>query len=152
MEAKFEAEHAKRAAEHAEMEVQFQRLRQTMREEFLAILANQSQCENVVANHDEKVLDLERVNELNQKLLDTINRSGHVYMSPNVVDGVYIIRCAVRATLTEERRDRGLEEYSRYLFLITPALIIVHDFEEESLVEDFGNMCISQSSSYVDED
>nr|POE82862.1 tyrosine/dopa decarboxylase 2 [Quercus suber] len=69
--------------------------------------------ENVVANHDEKVLDLERVNELNQKLLDTINRSGHVYMSPNVVDGVYIIQCAVRATLTEERRDRGLEGCSR---------------------------------------
>nr|POE76411.1 hypothetical protein CFP56_19858 [Quercus suber] len=42
MEAKFEAECAKRVAEHAEMEVQFQRLRQTMREEFLAILANQS--------------------------------------------------------------------------------------------------------------
>ncbi|KAL0005073.1 hypothetical protein SO802_012634 [Lithocarpus litseifolius] len=43
MEAKFEAERAKRVAEHAEMEVQFQRLRQTMCEEFLAILANQSQ-------------------------------------------------------------------------------------------------------------
>ena len=43
MEAKFEAECAKRAAEYAKMEVQFQRLRQTMREEFLAILANQSQ-------------------------------------------------------------------------------------------------------------
>ena len=45
MEAKFEAECAKRMAEHAEMEVQFQRLRQTMREEFLAILANQSQVQ-----------------------------------------------------------------------------------------------------------
>ena len=45
MEAKFEAECAKRVAEHAEMEVQFQRLRQTMREEFLAILANQSQVQ-----------------------------------------------------------------------------------------------------------
>ena len=59
--------------------------------------------ENGVANHDEKALDLERVNELNQKLLDSINRSGHVYMSPTVVDGVYIIRCAIGATLTEER-------------------------------------------------
>ncbi|KAK9988032.1 hypothetical protein SO802_028271 [Lithocarpus litseifolius] len=28
----------------------------------------------------------------------------------------------------------------------------VHDFEEESLVEDFGNLCLSQSSSFVDED
>ena len=43
MEAKFEAECAKRAAEYAKMEVQFQRLRQTMCEEFLSILANQSQ-------------------------------------------------------------------------------------------------------------
>ncbi|XP_030972648.1 tyrosine/DOPA decarboxylase 2-like [Quercus lobata] len=59
--------------------------------------------ENGVANHDEKALDLERVNELNQKLLDSINRSGHIYMSPTVVDGVYIIRCAIGATLTEER-------------------------------------------------
>ena len=30
--------------------------------------------ENGVANHDEKALDLERVNELNEKLLDSINR------------------------------------------------------------------------------
>ncbi|XP_023909364.1 zinc finger BED domain-containing protein RICESLEEPER 2 [Quercus suber] len=28
----------------------------------------------------------------------------------------------------------------------------IHDFEEESLVDDFGNLCLSQSSSYVDED
>ncbi|KAK9998509.1 hypothetical protein SO802_018112 [Lithocarpus litseifolius] len=26
------------------------------------------------------------------------------------------------------------------------------DFEEESLVKDFGSLCLSQSSSYVDED
>uniref|UniRef100_A0A7N2LIE7 Uncharacterized protein n=1 Tax=Quercus lobata TaxID=97700 RepID=A0A7N2LIE7_QUELO len=58
--------------------------------------------ENGVANHDEKALDLERVNGLNQKLMDSINRSGHVYMSPTVVDGVHIIRCAIGATLTEE--------------------------------------------------
>ena len=55
--------------------------------------------ENGVANHDEKALDLERVNELNEKLLDSINRWGHVYMSPTVVDGVYIIWCAVGQTL-----------------------------------------------------
>ncbi|KAK9989182.1 hypothetical protein SO802_029421 [Lithocarpus litseifolius] len=28
----------------------------------------------------------------------------------------------------------------------------IHDFEEESLIEDFGNLCLSQSTSYVDED
>ncbi|KAL4599397.1 hypothetical protein ACB092_11G124200 [Castanea dentata] len=47
--------------------------------------------ENGVANHDEKALDLERVNELNQKLSDSINKSGHVYVS-------YCV-----ATQTEER-------------------------------------------------
>uniref|UniRef100_A0A2N9GQN0 Tyrosine decarboxylase n=1 Tax=Fagus sylvatica TaxID=28930 RepID=A0A2N9GQN0_FAGSY len=51
-----------------------------------------------VANHD-----VERENELNQKLLESINSSGHVYMTPTVVDGVYIIRCAIGSTLTEER-------------------------------------------------
>ena len=30
--------------------------------------------------------------------------------------------------------------------------LAIHDSEEESLVEDFGNLCISQSSSFVDED
>ena len=28
----------------------------------------------------------------------------------------------------------------------------IHDYEEENPVEDFGNLCISQSSSFVDED
>ncbi|KAF3964790.1 hypothetical protein CMV_010963 [Castanea mollissima] len=31
-------------------------------------------------------------------------------------------------------------------------VLAIHDFEKESLVEDFGNLCLSQSSSYVDED
>nr|XP_023908710.1 tyrosine decarboxylase 1-like [Quercus suber] len=46
---------------------------------------------------------VERANELNKKLLESINGSGKVYMSPTVVDGAYIIRCAIGATLTEER-------------------------------------------------
>ena len=46
---------------------------------------------------------VERVNELNKKLLESINESGNVYMSSSVVDGAYIIRCAIGATLTEER-------------------------------------------------
>ena len=50
-----------------------------------------------VANH------VEPVNELNKKLLESINDSGNVYMSSTVVDGAYIIRCAIGATLTEER-------------------------------------------------
>nr|POF14829.1 tyrosine/dopa decarboxylase 3 [Quercus suber] len=46
---------------------------------------------------------VERVNELNKKLLESINESGNMYMSSTVVDGAYIIRCAIGATLTEER-------------------------------------------------
>ncbi|GMY38300.1 tyrosine/DOPA decarboxylase 2-like [Fagus crenata] len=40
-------------------------------------------------------------------LLESINGSGQVYMSPSVVDKVYIIRCAIGATLTEERHVVG---------------------------------------------
>ncbi|KAL4627662.1 hypothetical protein ACB092_05G181000 [Castanea dentata] len=46
---------------------------------------------------------VERANELNKKLLESINGSGKVYMSPTMVDRAYIIRCAIGATLTEER-------------------------------------------------
>ncbi|KAM4113422.1 hypothetical protein ACJW30_05G219100 [Castanea mollissima] len=39
----------------------------------------------------------------NNKLLESIIGSGNVYMSSTMVDGAYIIRCAIGATLTEER-------------------------------------------------
>ncbi|KAA8514878.1 hypothetical protein F0562_018057 [Nyssa sinensis] len=39
-------------------------------------------------------------NELNGKLLESINASGRVYMSHAVIGGVYVIRFAVGATLT----------------------------------------------------
>jgi aromatic-L-amino-acid decarboxylase len=45
----------------------------------------------------------ERSNELNRKLLESINMSGRVYMTHTVVGGVYAIRFAVGATLVEER-------------------------------------------------
>ena len=35
-------------------------------------------------------------------LLDRINSTGSVYMNHTIVDGVYMLRCAVRSTLTEE--------------------------------------------------
>ncbi|GMY38298.1 tyrosine/dopa decarboxylase 5 [Fagus crenata] len=60
--------------------------------------------------------DVECANVLNQKLLESINGSGQVYMSPTVVDKVYIIRCAIGATLTEERHVIGawkvVQEYA----------------------------------------
>ncbi|KAM1213188.1 hypothetical protein PS2_004635 [Malus domestica] len=42
------------------------------------------------------------INEVNRKLLESINVSGHVYMTHGVVGGLYMLRFAVGATLTEE--------------------------------------------------
>lgn len=41
-------------------------------------------------------------NEINRKLLDSINGSGSVYMTHAMVEGVFVIRCAIGGTLTEE--------------------------------------------------
>ncbi|KAI3860446.1 hypothetical protein MKX03_010884 [Papaver bracteatum] len=45
----------------------------------------------------------EKTNEINSKLLESVNASGSIYMTHAVVGGVYMIRFAVGATLTEER-------------------------------------------------
>ncbi|KAK7275316.1 hypothetical protein RIF29_16429 [Crotalaria pallida] len=42
------------------------------------------------------------VNEMNRKLLDLINSSGSAYMTHGEVEGAFVIRCAIGATLTEE--------------------------------------------------
>ncbi|KAM1158159.1 hypothetical protein ACFX2B_028447 [Malus domestica] len=42
------------------------------------------------------------INEVNRKLLESINGSSHVYMTHGVVGGLYMLRFAVGATLTEE--------------------------------------------------
>ncbi|KAL7605183.1 hypothetical protein Lser_V15G19350 [Lactuca serriola] len=42
-------------------------------------------------------------NEFNQMLLELVNATGRVYMTHSVVGGVYVIRFAVGATLTEDR-------------------------------------------------
>ncbi|QHO37633.1 phenylacetaldehyde synthase-like [Arachis hypogaea] len=41
-------------------------------------------------------------NQINRKLLDSINDSRRVYMSHAMVEGIFEIRCAVGATLTQE--------------------------------------------------
>lgn len=46
---------------------------------------------------------LKDVNEINRKLLESINGSGRVYMSHAVLEGAYVIRCAIGATLTDTR-------------------------------------------------
>lgn len=43
------------------------------------------------------------INDVNCKLLESINSSGRIYMTHTVVDGVFVLRCAVGATLTEEQ-------------------------------------------------
>ncbi|XP_017254123.2 tyrosine decarboxylase 4 [Daucus carota subsp. sativus] len=45
----------------------------------------------------------EDVNEINRKLLESMNGSGRVYMSHAVLEGVFMIRFAVGATLTNMR-------------------------------------------------
>ncbi|XVF42435.1 hypothetical protein PTKIN_Ptkin01aG0362800 [Pterospermum kingtungense] len=40
--------------------------------------------------------------EISCKLLDAINSSGRAFMTHAVVGGVYVIRCAIGTTLTEE--------------------------------------------------
>ncbi|KAM3749857.1 hypothetical protein ACB098_05G217400 [Castanea mollissima] len=70
--------------------------------------------DNSVANQ------VECANELNKKLLESINGSGNVYMSSTMVDGAYIIRCAIGATLTEERHVirawKVIQEHADSLF------------------------------------
>ncbi|KAJ7969040.1 Tyrosine decarboxylase [Quillaja saponaria] len=54
-------------------------------------------------DHSDKHVCEDCANELNRELLDSINASGVVYMSHAMVEGVYVIRCAIGATLTEEQ-------------------------------------------------
>lgn len=42
-------------------------------------------------------------NELNKKLLESMNDSGRVFMTHAVIEGIYVIRCAIGATLTDYR-------------------------------------------------
>ncbi|XP_028782612.1 tyrosine decarboxylase 1-like [Neltuma alba] len=52
-----------------------------------------------IINDDDEHL----VNEINRKLLDLINGSGKVFMTHGKVEGAFVIRCAIGATLTEEQ-------------------------------------------------
>ncbi|GMH01454.1 hypothetical protein Nepgr_003293 [Nepenthes gracilis] len=53
--------------------------------------------------HCQKYVEEDSVNDMNRKLLDSINGEGHIYMTHAVVDGVFVIRFAVGASLTEMR-------------------------------------------------
>ncbi|KAG2626446.1 tyrosine decarboxylase-like [Panicum virgatum] len=45
-------------------------------------------------------------NELNRRLLEAVNATGRAYMSSAVVGGIYVLRCAIGNSLTEERHVR----------------------------------------------
>ncbi|RCV17001.1 hypothetical protein SEVIR_3G188200v4 [Setaria viridis] len=45
-------------------------------------------------------------NELNRRLLEAVNATGRAYISSAVVGGVYVLRCAIGNSLTEERHVR----------------------------------------------
>ncbi|KAA8519428.1 hypothetical protein F0562_013697 [Nyssa sinensis] len=53
---------------------------------------------------DQTVLEEGSANELNRKLQESVNASGRVYISHTVIGGVYVIRFAVGATLTDYPR------------------------------------------------
>ncbi|CAK9149527.1 unnamed protein product, partial [Ilex paraguariensis] len=55
----------------------------------------------MMGNANQKLLGEEDANEFNRKLLESINATGRVYMTHAVVWGVYVIRLAVGATLTD---------------------------------------------------
>ncbi|KAG2684685.1 hypothetical protein I3760_10G086700 [Carya illinoinensis] len=54
-------------------------------------------------DHDHNYMKEASTNELNRKLLESINKSGLVFMTHSIVGGVYVIRFAVGATLVEEK-------------------------------------------------
>ncbi|KAK1359032.1 hypothetical protein POM88_043506 [Heracleum sosnowskyi] len=45
--------------------------------------------------------DENEVNEINRKLLESVNESGRIYVSHTVLGGVYVIRFAIGGTLTD---------------------------------------------------
>ena len=50
--------------------------------------------------------ELTASNELNRRLLEAVNATGRAYMSYAVVGGMYVLRCAVGKSITEERHVR----------------------------------------------
>ena len=59
--------------------------------------------ETVYKNGKLDIVSEELANEANRKLLESINMSGCVFMTHAVVEGVYVVRFAVGATIVEER-------------------------------------------------
>ncbi|KAF4361260.1 hypothetical protein F8388_001149 [Cannabis sativa] len=57
---------------------------------------------NDISSPRTKITKMGLVNEVNQKLMESINGSGGIYMTHSIVGGIYLLRFAVGATLTQE--------------------------------------------------
>nr|POE49881.1 tyrosine/dopa decarboxylase 3 [Quercus suber] len=75
--------------------------------------------ETVYKNGKLDIVSEEHANEENRKLLESINMSGCVFMTHAVVEGVYVIRFAVGATLVEERHVitawKVVQEHAKFI-------------------------------------
>ncbi|MFQ6656640.1 hypothetical protein Gotur_026660 [Gossypium turneri] len=60
-------------------------------------------CNIESGNIEAKLIDQEYANDFNRNLLETVNASGKVFMTHTIVEGIYVIRFAVGATLTEDK-------------------------------------------------
>ncbi|OEL32697.1 hypothetical protein BAE44_0006284 [Dichanthelium oligosanthes] len=55
---------------------------------------------------EKRARDEAEPNEPNRRLLEAVNATGRAYMSSAMVGGIYILRCAIGSSLTEERHVR----------------------------------------------
>lgn len=60
------------------------------------------------------------INDVNRKLLESINASGKTYMTHTIVEGIYLLRCAVGSSLAEERHIleawKVVQEHAKDIF------------------------------------
>ncbi|CAN0887493.1 Tyrosine decarboxylase [Linum grandiflorum] len=76
----------------------------SMAETFMQLVSEDERFELVVPCHFSLVcFRILLTNEMNKKLLEAVNGSGRVFMTHVVAGGIYMIRFAVGATLTERR-------------------------------------------------
>ncbi|XP_076884254.1 tyrosine decarboxylase-like [Bidens hawaiensis] len=60
-------------------------------------------CFRISPSMSNQSCDKDHMNRLNKELLESLNRTERVYMTHAVIEGVYVIRVAIGATLIEDR-------------------------------------------------
>ncbi|OVA11576.1 Cytochrome P450 [Macleaya cordata] len=70
-----------------------------------------------------------QTNEINQKLLESVNGSGQIYMTHAVIGGIYMIRFAIGAMLAEERHVnlawKVVQEHTDVILCALDALTLI---------------------------